>query len=56
MRDIKKRIITKRDRAGFNRFYIGGKDITDKWMWFFSGLSAEQEKDCVRLFFKKVNL
>lgn len=34
-------------------FYWNGNNITALWMDFFSGLSMEQEKDCVKLFTRK---
>lgn len=35
-------------------FYWNGKDITMFWLEFFAMLPAEKEKDCVRLFEKKL--
>jgi len=31
---------------------IDNKDVTEEFMWFFAGLSMEEEKDCVELWRK----
>jgi hypothetical protein len=47
-----KKIKTKKEKSGFYHWYMGKKDVTYEWMWFFSGLSHEQEKDAEKLFIK----
>ena len=47
VKKMEKLLTIKRDK-----FYYNGHDVTGSWMDFFSGLSMEQEKDCVRLFIK----
>jgi len=46
----KTKIETRKNKTGYYDFYLNGKNITNEWMWFFSGLSSEEEKDCERLF------
>lgn len=47
------RFTTKMNKkSGLHDFYLDGKDVTNEWMWFFSGLSSEQEKNCINLFIK----
>ena len=29
------------------------KDVTEEWMWFFSELSSDQERDCEKLFIRR---
>ena len=48
-----KKLISKKGKDGYYHWYIGRKDVTGLWMIFFSGLSSEQEKNCVALFCKK---
>ena len=48
-----KKISSKKGKDGYYHFYVGKKDITEKWMWFHSGLTLQEESDCERLFFKK---
>ena len=40
-------------KGQFYEFYWGKKNVTDLWMDFFSSLSMDEEKDCVKLFIKK---
>lgn len=46
-------LTSRKGKDNFYHFYLNGKDITDFWMWYFSGLSTEQERDCKRIFIKR---
>ena len=49
---MKKILTSKKGKDGYYHWFIGRKDVTNEWMWFFSGLSSTQEKNCVKLFIK----
>ena len=53
MNTYRKRITSKKGEDGYYHFYVGKKDITEKWMWFHSELSLQDESRCEELFFKK---
>ena len=48
---MKNRITTKKVN-NYYHFYLDGKDVTEKWMWFFSSLSMADEGRCEELFIK----
>lgn len=49
----KDELVTSRlGEDGFYHFYYGDLDVTSEWMWFFSELTSEQEKNCTKLFVK----
>jgi hypothetical protein len=50
---INNKFHVKEDVNGYTTFWYGRKHITNLWMNFFSGLTMEQEKNCVELFLKK---
>ena len=47
--------ITKKEKSGYYGFYLRGKDVTEEWMYFFSGLDLKDEYRCAELFIKKKN-
>ena len=52
-RNIEMKLTWHRPRGShYYHFYLDEKDVTNEWMWFFSGLSIEEEENCVELFMK----
>lgn len=49
----RKYFCTCKKKGDFYHFFLNGKDVTNEWMEFFSGLEMGQEKNCVRLFIRK---
>ena len=43
----------RRGKDGETRFFLGETDITYEWMDFFSTLSPEKERECVKWFKKR---
>ena len=47
---VKNYITEIKHKDGYFHFYWGSLDITSFWMDFFSNLSLEEEKECVKIF------